>query len=941
MDDLADLDWQSSKPTASQKLSNANYYPTLRPTPPISGASTPANGSLFVPPRPSSTNPPRSNSSTPANDSFANLVAFRSGQSTSANLSLQEQQRRLEEEKFKQSKQLHTSNIGSANDDGAFWEKLGSGRSTPNPLTSPPAYAASSEYGGHKLSAAVNKRFEGINGSARSTGGGEVVTGEEDLLGGLGGSSSRQTVVSGRRELASTASAYRAQGQSVGSPAAVVDQNRSQLDDDPFGLGTIQAKKASLRSDVVIESNEDDDVLGLLGRPVSEFQRKAAPVATQNAQVNGETLHPQDQAIAELVEMGFSLERSREALEATETGTDVQAAVGWLLNQAHQDSRNKTQAPQGSRSASQPTKERRRSSGSRTKSATPAWMRQGSGAPSEVNRQSSRSPANGEKDPAKIASEPGNNLFKTANSLWKTGTKKLNQAVAELNSDSDTNQPKWMRAANPEAEGRKSGSRRGSKDADDLDRQAVKAMREAKAQQKEADVTDEAMMLESQDSRPVRKPPTRPKGDDFVPSRDTSRMQSLTLAARRDRNMPQPKFLQQQTVHDPRARLNKQAVEEQASEAYISPARRKKPTPKPPIEQKQPPPEPEPDLLFGDSQPSRTQAATQRSRPPPPPSSRPATTNHLPTRPPPPKRTIPPLNPSALQSSNKARLAGTETFKRGDYAEATTHYSSALRALPPTHPLTIPILTNRSLSYSKTGDPKASIADADTALGIIGPSRGASESIDLGAEGSKDMFIFWGKAMTRRAESLEHLERWPDALAAWKACVEAGVGGATSIAGRNRCEKAVNPLAAKPPANKRPLPKAKPRPTALDDLAGRPTAQSAQSAEAVSRLRAANLEADRVDDEKFALSDSVSERLQSWRAGKEGNLRALLASLENVLWEGAGWKKIAMGELILPGKVKVQYMKGIAKVHPDKVSELFFVTGSTMGLRANGNALRR
>ena len=38
-----------------------------------------------------------------------------------------------------------------------------------------------------------------------------------------------------------------------------------------------------------------------------------------------------------------------------------------------------------------------------------------------------------------------------------------------------------------------------------------------------------------------------------------------------------------------------------------------------------------------------------------------------------------------------------------------------------------------------------------------------------------------------------------------------------------------------------------------------------------------------------------------------------------VLWPEAGWKKVGMSELVLPGKVKIQYMKGIAKVHPDKV----------------------
>lgn len=57
----------------------------------------------------------------------------------------------------------------------------------------------------------------------------------------------------------------------------------------------------------------------------------------------------------------------------------------------------------------------------------------------------------------------------------------------------------------------------------------------------------------------------------------------------------------------------------------------------------------------------------------------------------------------------------------------------------------------------------------------------------------------------------------------------------------------------------------------------------------------------------------------AWRDGKQDNLRALLGSLENVLWPESGWKKINMSELILANKVKIQYMKGIAKVHPDKV----------------------
>ena len=161
--------------------------------------------------------------------------------------------------------------------------------------------------------------------------------------------------------------------------------------------------------------------------------------------------------------------------------------------------------------------------------------------------------------------------------------------------------------------------------------------------------------------------------------------------------------------------------------------------------------------------------------------------------------------------------------------------------------------------------------------------------------------------MTRQAEALEQLERWSEAASVWRTCVEVGVGGATSIAGRNRCERAAAPQI-KPSA---PAPKPRPKPSAMGDFA--------PDSESVTRLRAANAAADRLDDEKFALADVVDSRVLQWRAGKEGNLRALLSTLENVLWEDSGWKKVGMGDVLLPGKVKLVYMKGIAKVHPDKV----------------------
>ena len=70
------------------------------------------------------------------------------------------------------------------------------------------------------------------------------------------------------------------------------------------------------------------------------------------------------------------------------------------------------------------------------------------------------------------------------------------------------------------------------------------------------------------------------------------------------------------------------------------------------------------------------------------------------------------------------------------------------------------------------------------------------------------------------------------------------------------------------------------------------------------------------------LKDSVEARLSAWKTGKETNVRALVASLDTVLWPELGWQKVGLHELVTPGQVKVRYMKAIAKLHPDKVCHL-------------------
>ncbi|EFP00773.1 hypothetical protein CRE_21171 [Caenorhabditis remanei] len=62
-------------------------------------------------------------------------------------------------------------------------------------------------------------------------------------------------------------------------------------------------------------------------------------------------------------------------------------------------------------------------------------------------------------------------------------------------------------------------------------------------------------------------------------------------------------------------------------------------------------------------------------------------------------------------------------------------------------------------------------------------------------------------------------------------------------------------------------------------------------------------------------------QIRDWTQGKERNIRALLGSLHNVLWEGSDrWNQPSMGDLLTPVQIKKQYRKAILVAHPDKLT---------------------
>lgn len=877
MDDLAGLSWnanasnQSSKPTANNAPAIGSY-PSLRPSPSpfASGRNTPLSTQGSGSSGPKAT--PK-----PAQDSFSNLLNLGATKPT-ASLSLKEQQERLEAEKRKKEEERR-KNV-EAQYGGQFLDSLGSGVTsrTSSPAIAPPR----SKPGNH-------------NGSTPGTD-------DDDLFAAFRADTKvDQSSFYPPPQPSQSTTPAPGSALNLGSPAAW-NQPTSKAkedipdDDDPFGLGQMKSGSSAPPPAAPAGGTEqDDDFLGDLGRPVEEVKRKqqatkqpaakspepGKPIEVSESESEpGEeparrrAADPFDKAVAQLVDYGFTAENARRGLTESGAGLNIQAAVNWLLDDAHRQSNEKAKGK-----ARQPGPGPREASPAH-RGGGPAWA-QGEDRGAD-RRRDNQSPASGD-DLAKTAAAMGTNFFKTANTLWKTGHKKMQQAVADFQYEGDPNQPRWMRSAQQEESMRVS--------------------------EKRPNATDEAMMLDS-GMRPERKAgrESRPS-----PQPSASRDRSPAMPQPGHRAPSQPRWQQQGQAPDPRSRLNRLAAEDEALPRYVSPNRRKKATPAAsPPEPRGATPAEEPDLLFGDTAPSTQIPQRPAQKPPAPAAKRPSSPAPKPT--PRPTRQIPSIPPAALQTSTRHRLEGTAHFKRGDFAAANESYGSSLAAIPSTHPLAIVLLTNHALTSLKVGEPKKAIEDADQAIALVGQSLGQGETVavvgESGTEEQRDMKELYGKALSRKAEALEQMERWSDAATVWQRCVESSVGGATAKAGRQRCQKA---LAPKPKAAPKPAAKPRPRPSATADLA--PQKDSA----AVERLRAANQAAEKEDEERFVISERVDAKVSAWRDGKRENLRALLGSMDNVLWEGSGWKKVGMHELVMANKVKIVYMKAIAKTHPDKV----------------------
>uniref|UniRef100_A0A6N2MA98 J domain-containing protein n=1 Tax=Salix viminalis TaxID=40686 RepID=A0A6N2MA98_SALVM len=91
--------------------------------------------------------------------------------------------------------------------------------------------------------------------------------------------------------------------------------------------------------------------------------------------------------------------------------------------------------------------------------------------------------------------------------------------------------------------------------------------------------------------------------------------------------------------------------------------------------------------------------------------------------------------------------------------------------------------------------------------------------------------------------------------------------------------------------------------------------------QAVAHMNQRDLQTLHEQEERRRIADKMDVRIKHWAAGKEGNMRALLSSLQHVLWPECYWEPVSLTDLITSTSVKKVYRKATLCVHPDKVQQ--------------------
>ncbi|KAL1215531.1 Auxilin-like protein 1 [Cardamine amara subsp. amara] len=92
-------------------------------------------------------------------------------------------------------------------------------------------------------------------------------------------------------------------------------------------------------------------------------------------------------------------------------------------------------------------------------------------------------------------------------------------------------------------------------------------------------------------------------------------------------------------------------------------------------------------------------------------------------------------------------------------------------------------------------------------------------------------------------------------------------------------------------------------------------------AKALAEKNMRDLVAQREQAERIRIAETLDAEVKRWSNGKEGNIRALLSTLQYILGPESGWQPLPLTEVITSAAVKRAYRKATLCVHPDKLQQ--------------------
>ncbi|ODN73906.1 hypothetical protein L202_07416 [Cryptococcus amylolentus CBS 6039] len=883
MDDLLDLSW-APKPTAPSvpqppaKGSTPTSFDFLSIQPQQPRSSTPNYAPGLLPSRSSTSTPAPPPVSTPASsqakpDAFSGLLSLGgpAASNDTKQMTIAQRQAALAEEKRKSDEAQKKKYEAESQ----FWDNLGSSSSTSATLTGNAGQSNASLDDLHDfLQPSIKPHASSGPSSAKSSRLPSAANSSKASQGTFWSSFDNEDLLSSSNSSGPVSRPH----TGVHTPAPTLPPAISiPTTTDPFDFEVLestmsstkpvsavkQAKSSEMKMPVSNYDLRDDgerDLLGGLGRSAGPLG-PARPPESSPPRKPQRTHSPPPHIVGQIVEMGFSPTQARSALAKTSTGLDVQAALEILLRSPSPSHRGAPRDDMGEAEDDVVEYER-----IKREEAEKEKRRRRRAGPSRDSVQP-RTPAEREnetqsQDQAERiiaqASELGQGLFNKASVFWSQGKERALKVYEE--------QRKAMEAA-AATDGRR----------DDRGGSERKADGRPKWMQ-------DAEEWKGEDTRGA-------EAGGFVDSdkEDEPKHGSSRPAAARRREGAQ------------KSAEKRPAVVTRDKDA---------------------------DLLFGGddhlgSRPSSAAPASSRHKPSQPPRAPIKSSTPLPLR------AIIPADPQQLQKSQNHKTKGNEHFKLGRFTEAESAYTLAISSLPEGCLFLVPLLNNRATARLKLGDFTSAAEDCTSAITIISPSYHPSKEAPLPIEYADiKLGDALTKALTKRAQAWEMGEKWKQALEDWERTMSldsAILGGQVASTrklaaeGARRARNMIADGQANPSAPvSRPV--SKPAPGSTPVPPSRPADVNRSAAVADLRKAAQALEAE--DAARSAHKDAVDAKLDAWRNGKETNIRALIASLDTVLWDEImkGGLKVGMHELITDKQVKIKYMKVAARLHPDKLN---------------------